>query len=62
MLLCFYKEAKMQITKKEFIKMYDSMSNTEMADSLGVTTMTIHTWARKLKLPLKKSKKLIKDD
>ena len=52
----------MQITKKEFIKMYKSMSNTSMANKLGVTTMTIHTWARKFNLPLKKSKRLIKDD
>lgn len=52
---------KKQITKEEFIKMYHSTTNAEIARQVGCAERTVRLWAQKFGLPSKAKKKLIID-
>ena len=42
------------ISDKEFIKLFNSTSEVELAKKLGVSTRVIHYWAKKLGLTKRK--------
>jgi len=50
-----------QITKEDFIELYDKHSIKELMELLGVSRTTITTYANKFNLPKKRRRKLIKE-
>jgi len=45
-----------QLTEEEFKKYYEKYSVMELSKLLGRNRITIYRWARKLNLPLKKTR------
>ena len=43
-----------QVSKEEFIKLYKTQTNVQIAKDLGVDKLTVYSWAKKLGLPPKK--------
>ena len=50
-----------EITKEEFIKLYNTETNTSISKMHGVSRVTVIKWAKEFGLPKKGYNKFIKD-